>query len=92
MTKIVILRWGHRPKRDVRLTTHVALTARALGAIGFILSDVENKTIKETIEKVVKQWGGQFFFEMGIPWKKTVRKFNSKIMIPPQNFGWKWAW
>jgi predicted SpoU family rRNA methylase len=30
--KLVVLRWGHRVQRDVRLTTHVALTARALSA------------------------------------------------------------
>ncbi|TFG70124.1 MAG: tRNA (cytidine(56)-2'-O)-methyltransferase, partial [Methanomassiliicoccus sp.] len=29
---IVVLRLGHRPERDQRVTTHVALTARALGA------------------------------------------------------------
>jgi len=32
MPKIVVLRWGHRLQRDARLTTHVVLTARALGA------------------------------------------------------------
>ncbi|MCG7848715.1 MAG: tRNA (cytidine(56)-2'-O)-methyltransferase, partial [ANME-2 cluster archaeon] len=31
---IVVLRLGHRPERDQRVTTHVGLTARALGASG----------------------------------------------------------
>ncbi len=78
MVKIVVLRWGHRPQRDTRLTTHVALTARALGASGFILSDLKDKKIKETIEKVTKNWGGSFSFEMGIPWKKAVREWKAK--------------
>jgi tRNA (cytidine56-2'-O)-methyltransferase len=65
LPKIVVLRWGHRPQRDVRLTTHVALTARALCASGFILSDVEDPKIEETIMKVTKNWGGTFSFEMG---------------------------
>ena len=70
--KVVVLRWGHRPQRDVRLTTHVALAARALGASGFVLSDVVDQKIKETVEKVVASWGGSFTFEMGTPWKTVV--------------------
>ncbi|HJW97957.1 MAG TPA: tRNA (cytidine(56)-2'-O)-methyltransferase, partial [Candidatus Bathyarchaeia archaeon] len=42
MVKIVVLRWGHRPQRDARLTTHVALAARALGANGLVLSDIDD--------------------------------------------------
>ena len=76
--RIVVLRWGHRPQRDVRLTTHVALTARALCASGFVLSDVEDTKIKETVKKISDRWGGNFFFEMGTPWKKTVRDWKAK--------------
>ncbi len=76
-SKIIVLRWGHRPQRDVRLTSHVALAARALGACGFILSDVEDVRIKETVEKVVRNWGGPFYFEMGTPWRKIVQKWRN---------------
>lgn len=76
--KVLVLRWGHRPQRDARLTTHVALTARALGASGMILSDVEDKKIKETVEKVSNDWGGPFFFEMGGPWKTIVKEWKAK--------------
>jgi tRNA (cytidine56-2'-O)-methyltransferase len=75
--KIVILRWGHRPQRDVRLTTHVALTARALCASGFILADTCDSHIEETISKITKVWGGTFHFEMGTPWKKAVRDWKA---------------
>jgi len=78
LTKIVVLRWGHRPRRDARLTTHVALAARALGASGLIISDIEDPKIKETIEKVTQNWGGSFFFEMGAPWRKTVTDWKAK--------------
>jgi tRNA (cytidine56-2'-O)-methyltransferase len=78
MQKIVVLRWGHRPKRDLRLTTHVALTARALGAAGFILSDIKDEKIRDTIKKVVKNWGGSFFLKMGIPWKNAVKDWKAK--------------
>jgi tRNA (cytidine56-2'-O)-methyltransferase len=78
MPKIVVLRWGHRPQRDARLTTHVVLTAWALGASGIILSDIKDKRIKDTIEKVTKNWGGSFVFEMGTPWKKVVKEWKEK--------------
>ena len=76
--KIVVLRWGHRPQRDARLTTHVALAARALGASGFLLSDIVDEKIRETVEKVTRNWGGKFFFEMGTPWKSAVRDWKAK--------------
>ena len=75
--RVVVLRWGHRP-RDLRVTTHVALTARALGASGFILADVEDKSIKAKIEEVIADWGGDFTFEMGVPWKKAAAKWKEK--------------
>jgi tRNA (cytidine56-2'-O)-methyltransferase len=78
MPKIVVLRWGHRLQRDARLTTHVVLTARALGASGLILSDIKDERIKETVEKVTRNWGGSFFFEMGGSWKKAVKKWKEK--------------
>jgi tRNA (cytidine56-2'-O)-methyltransferase len=76
--QVFVLRWGHRPQRDVRLTTHVALTARALCASGFILADVEDAHIQETVTKITKAWGGNFHFEMGTSWKKAVRDWKAK--------------
>ena len=73
-----MLRWGHRPQRDVRLTTHVALTARALCASGFILSDTLDAHIQETVNKITQNWGGNFYFEMGTSWKKVVREWKTK--------------
>jgi tRNA (cytidine56-2'-O)-methyltransferase len=78
MRKVVVLRWGHRPQRDARLTTHVALAARALGASGFVLSDIVDKKLQENMEKVTENWGGKFFFEMGKPWRSAVREWKTK--------------
>jgi len=75
LVKVVVLRWGHRP-RDFRVTTHVALTARAFGASGMILSDVEDEKIEESISKVVKTWGGDFTFRMGVPWRSVVDEWR----------------
>ena len=76
LPKVFVLRWGHRPQRDVRLTTHVALTARALCASGFILSDVEDSNIEQTVKKITARWGGDFQFEMGTSWKKVVHEWK----------------
>lgn len=78
MPKIAVLRWGHRPQRDTRLTTHVALAARALGASGVILSDTEDRKIKETVDKITENWGGPFFFEMGTGWRQAVKNWKEK--------------
>lgn len=75
---VIVLRWGHRPLRDSRLTTHVVLASRAFGASGVILSDVTDEKIRETIEKVTRNWGGCFSFKMGIPWKQTVRNWKAQ--------------
>jgi len=76
--EIAVLRWGHRPQRDTRLTTHVALAARALGASGVILSDTEDRKIKETVDKITENWGGPFFFEMGTGWRQAVKTWKEK--------------
>jgi tRNA (cytidine56-2'-O)-methyltransferase len=76
-SKLAVLRWGHR-HRDQRLTSHVALTARALGASGFIMADVTDPKVQETIEKVMDSWGGDFIFEMGKSWKSVVKEWRKK--------------
>jgi tRNA (cytidine56-2'-O)-methyltransferase len=76
--EIVVLRWGHRVQRDARLTSHVALAARAFGASGFLLSDTKDEHLKTTVEKVAKSWGGDFRFEMGMTWKNAVSEWKRK--------------
>jgi tRNA (cytidine56-2'-O)-methyltransferase len=77
LRRVIVLRWGHRP-RDKRLTTHIALAARAFEASGIILTDVNDKKIKETISKIVSRWGGSFFFKMGIPWMTAIEDWKAK--------------
>ncbi len=76
LPKVVVLRWGHR-HRDKRLTSHVALTARALGASGFIMTDMEDNKVKATVEGVTARWGGNFHFEMGRSWKRVVKEWRA---------------
>jgi tRNA (cytidine56-2'-O)-methyltransferase len=89
LLQVVVLRWGHRPQRDIRLTTHVALTARALCASGFILSDVEDPKIEQTIRKINMRWGGTLQFEMGTSWKKAIHdwKARGKVVVHLTAYG-----
>lgn len=59
MADLAVLRLGHRPGRDERMTTHVGLTARALGADSAVLAD-EAASQAETIEEITDRFGGPF--------------------------------
>jgi len=76
--KILVLRWGHRPIRDARLTTHVALAARALGADGIIISDIEDPKIEETTMRITRNWGGKFSFKTGTKWQTVLKEWKIK--------------
>jgi tRNA (cytidine56-2'-O)-methyltransferase len=76
--KIYVLRYGHRPGRDKRITTHVALVARAFGAHGFILGDVVDEKIVESIRKVEERWGGRLHVEIGVDSRKYVIDWKRK--------------
>ena len=71
----MVLRWGHR-FRDQRVTTHVALVARAFGASRFLLADVKDDEVKTTVLKIIANWGGKFDFLMETPWKKAVKEWR----------------
>jgi len=74
------LRLGHRRGRDPRLTTHVALTARALGCDGIILSGEKDDSILENIDEVVKNWGNHFEVKYEKKWKRIVNNWKGKIV------------
>jgi len=73
--RIVILRLGHRIQRDQRITTHVALTARALGAEGMLLQS-EDSGIEKGLNEVAKRWGGSFYVKRIAGWKSEIRKWK----------------
>src|SRR5437870_9652497 len=77
LARIFILRIGHRVFRDSRVTTHVCLTARALGADGVLIADQEDKVVETTIRDVTNRFGGPFDVESGKPWKQAVREWRA---------------
>jgi tRNA (cytidine56-2'-O)-methyltransferase len=76
---IAVLRIGHRPARDKRITTHVALVARAFGA-DKIFVDTRDKDLENTIHSVVERFGGNFEIKTGVNWKKIVREWSGVII------------
>ena len=74
--RVVVLRIGHRIPRDERVTTHVCLTARALGADGAIISNVRDSQLAETVNSVTKRFGGNFHVETGKSWRSTITEWK----------------
>ena len=57
---VYVLRLGHRKERDKRVTTHVALVARAFGAKGFFLTGDCDEVVIESIRRIESRWGRGF--------------------------------
>ena len=74
--EVAILRIGHRPERDQRVTTHVALTGRALGASGMFLA-ASDKGVVQSVADVADRWGGQFFCEDNVRWRTCIRDWKA---------------
>ncbi|MDR0198606.1 MAG: tRNA (cytidine(56)-2'-O)-methyltransferase [Methanomassiliicoccaceae archaeon] len=79
MTDIWIMRIGHRPQRDKRVTTHVALSARALGAKG-ISVDTADRILEDNIKSVCERFGGDFEIRTGVRWKDAVKDFDGVVV------------
>lgn len=73
--RIVILRLGHRIQRDQRITTHVALTARAMGAEGMLL-DSDDSGIEKSLVDAGTRWGGTFYVRRITSWKSEIKKWK----------------
>ena len=71
---IEVLRIGHRPARDKRITTHVCLVARAFGA-GSVVVDTADRSIEKTVSGVSRRFGGDFQVRTGVPWARHIRGF-----------------
>ena len=86
--RVEVLRLGHRGERDKRISTHVALTARALGADKIIFT-VKDEHVEESVKKVVDNWGGRFKFEVVKKWREYIKNFkeNNGIVVHLTMYG-----
>ncbi len=77
--EIVVLRLGHRPGRDERMTTHVGLTARALGADRVLFPDNAGQSL-ETVEDITDRFGGPFGVELTASPRGVVRDWDGVVV------------
>lgn len=77
--EVVVLRYGHRPGRDDRMTTHVGLTARALGADRVILPDNATQSA-QTVADITDRFGGPFSVEQVDSPRSIVRNWEGSVV------------
>jgi tRNA (cytidine56-2'-O)-methyltransferase len=90
---ITVLRIGHRPERDKRITTHVALVARAFGA-DRILVDRKDSELERNFQGVCERFGGNsgagpdnpgagpgyVGIQTGVKWRQTIKNWKGQIV------------
>ena len=75
---LVVLRLGHRPFRDQRISTHCGLVSRALGADRIIYTGLKDSHFEDSIRGVVGNFGGNFEIEYSDSWRKTFSEYRKK--------------
>ena len=73
MGKICVVRLGHRIGRDQRVTTHVFLAARALGASEGVLCGDDDRKVLDGLRRVSDLWGGSFTARYEADWERFVK-------------------
>lgn len=77
--EVAVLRLGHRPGRDERTTTHVGLTARALGADRVVLANA-GASRRDTIEDITDRFGGPFEVETSDEPMQFLREWDGLVV------------
>ena len=77
---IVVLRLSHRPSRDKRVSTHLFLAARALGAYEAFYTGIKDPSLEESIKKINEEWGGSFKITYFNNWKNAIKNWDGKIV------------
>ena len=57
--EIEILRLSHRLPRDERISTHVALVARAFGASSITYTGQHDSGLEDSVKRICDRWGGK---------------------------------
>jgi tRNA (cytidine56-2'-O)-methyltransferase len=76
--EVSVLRLNHRPRRDVRISTHLLLAARAFGASGAIYTGTLDPSLERSIGEVVENWGGVFPVRYSKRWRWEVNEWRSR--------------
>lgn len=76
--EVHVLRLGHRLHRDKRVTTHLALAARAFGASVLYLTGDRDMRLENTIDKVSRRWGKGFVIEHVKDWDNLIARWRER--------------
>jgi tRNA (cytidine56-2'-O)-methyltransferase len=76
---VSVLRLGHRPGRDERMTTHVGLTARAFGADRVVFEDHATDAV-DTACDITDRFGGPFEVRTTENPKRVLREFSGTVV------------
>ncbi|MBS3067531.1 tRNA (cytidine(56)-2'-O)-methyltransferase [Candidatus Micrarchaeota archaeon] len=79
--KISILRLGHRLPRDERITTHVALVARAFGASEIIYTGQHDGSLESSVSRLAKEWGGEFSIKYEKNYEKIINEYKKNGFV-----------
>ncbi len=78
-SSVTVIRYGHRPGRDDRMTTHVGLTARALGADRVFFPSNATQA-QETVEDITTRFGGVFQARCSDELDAYIRDFDDMVV------------
>ncbi len=77
--EVAVLRYGHRPGRDDRMTTHVGLTARALGADRVVFPGNAGQS-EATVADITERFGGPFDVELTDQLDAFIRDWDGVVV------------
>ena len=77
--EVWVLRLGHRPGRDERMSSHVGLTARALGADKVVFAG-EAAGPAGTVADITDRFGGPFETEVQESYRALLRDFPGSVV------------
>jgi tRNA (cytidine56-2'-O)-methyltransferase len=78
--QVVVLRLGHRPSRDKRVSTHLLLAARAFGSEKGYYTGTRDNSLEESIRKITVDWGGNFTLNYAHSWKDVTKNWEGRIV------------
>jgi len=78
--RITVLRLGHRPARDKRLSTHLMLAARAFGASDAFYCGTMDPGLEDSVNRVVRDWGGGFKVVYAASWRRVMSEWGGRIV------------
>ena len=74
----IVLRLNHRIVRDKRISTHLAMFARAVGCKELIYSGERDREMEKRIENISSRWGGSFRVLHSTSPKKFIKEMKEK--------------